>query len=150
MSQSNAHRQLVIATSLAILRRHPNTVIQADLQESPGDTVPPLIGGYRPDIIARSSGAQPNVIIAEAKTDRDIDKHHTLAQIGAFLDYLETVRPGFGTFILAVDGGAADLARTVLRFAGRERISPRLRVNLFDGLDFWALGQPGERQWRLF
>ena len=149
MSQSEAHRRLVLATSLALQRRSPDVLVQTDLQELPGDPVPPLIGGYRPDIIARGSGTYPDVIIAEAKTDRDVDNHHTLSQIAAFLDYLDAMRSGVGTFVLAVDGRAADRARTVVRFACCERVSPCLRVNLFDGLDFWALGLLGESQWRL-
>ncbi len=150
MSQSDAHRELVLAAALAIRQRHPNVLVRADLQESPGDPVPPLIGGYRPDIIARSTRACSNLLIAEAKTDRDIDNRHTLDQISAFIDHLDTLPHGVGTFILAVDGHVADLARTVLRFACRQRVSSRLRVNLFDGLDFWILGPVGAPQWRLF
>ena len=149
MSQSNAHRELVLATALAIQQRHPDVSVCADLQEFPGDPVPPLIGGFRPDIFARSVCACPNVLIAEAKTDRDIDNQHTLDQIGAFLDHLDTLPLGVGTLVLAVDGCAADLARTVLGFACRQRVSPRLRVKLFDGFDFWLLGAVGVRQWRL-
>ena len=120
-----------------------------DVQEFPGDPIPPLIGGFRPDIIARCAHAGPVQIIAEAKTGRDIDNEHTIDQIGAFLDHLDMQPLAVGTFILAVDGHVADLARTVLRFACRQRVSSRLRVNLFDGLDFWALGPLGAPQWRL-
>ena len=45
-----------------------------DLQQTPGDPVPPLIGGYRPDIIARTPASGPDLLIAEAKTNHDIDK----------------------------------------------------------------------------
>lgn len=120
-----------------------------DLQRTPGDPVPPLIGGYRPDIIARMPASWPDLLIAEAKTNHDIDKRHTLDQINAFVEHLQTLPRGVGTFVLAVDGCVADRARTVLRFACRERVSLRLRVNLFDGLDFWKLGPAGEPQWRL-
>ena len=150
MSQSNAHRQIVVATARAIQQRHPDILVRADLQESPGDPIPPIIGGYRPDIIARYARVCPDLLIAEAKTDRDVDNQHTLEQIDAFINHLDTLQFGVGTFILAVDGRVADLARTVLRFACRQRVSPRLRVNLFDGLDFWILGPLGAPQWRLF
>ena len=149
MSQSNAHRQLVLATSRAIQRCNPNVTILTDLQEAPGDPVPPLIGGYRPDIIARSAGEFSSVIVAEAKTDVDLSNGHTLAQIAAFVDYLDAMPFRAGIFVLAVNGRAADLGRDVLRFACRERVSPKLRVTLFDGLDFWELRPLGEPQWRL-
>ncbi len=149
MSQSNAHRELVRATAHAIRRRHPSILVRADLQDRPGDPVPPLIGGYRPDIIARCAGSCPNLFIAEAKTDSDITKQHTLDQIEAFVDHLGALRCGVGTFILTVNGQVADSARTLLRFACRRHVSPRLCVNLFDGLDFWVLGPQGAPQWRL-
>ena len=149
MSQSNAHRDLVLATARAVEQRHPNILVRADLQEFPGDPVPPLIGGYRPDIVGRCARTCTDLLIAEAKTDGDIDNQHTLDQIGAFLDHLDTLPHGAGTFILTVDGRVADRARTVLRFACRQRVSSRLCVNLFDGLDFWVLGPLGAPQWRL-
>ena len=149
MSQSNAHRDLVLATAQAVHHRHPNILVHTDLQESPGDLVPPLIGGYRPDIIGRCARTCTDLLIAEAKTDRDIDNQHTLDQLCAFLDHLDTLPRGIGTFILTVDGHVADRARTVLGFACRRRVSSRLCVHLFDCLDLWALGPPGAPQWRL-
>ena len=149
MSQSDAHRKLVIATARAIRQRHPNVLIQTDIQGSPGDPVPPLIGGYRPDIIGRYAPACPDLFIAEAKTDSDIERQHTLDQIDAFVGYLRNLRHGIGTFILTVDGCIADRARTVLRFACRQHVSSRLCVRLFDGLDFWVLNALGVPQWRL-
>ena len=149
MSQSNAHRELVIAATRAIRQRRRDILILADLQDSPGDPVPPLIGGYKPDIIGRCVRTHAILLIAEAKTDRDIDKQHTLDQIGAFLDRLHRLPRGVGTFIFTVDGRVADHARTFLRFACRQYVSSRLCVNLFDGLDFWVLGPPGGPPWRL-
>ena len=149
MSQSNAHRELVLATARAIRQRHPNVLIRTDLQEFPGDPVPPLIGGYRPDIIARCARMCPDLFIAEAKTDSDLKRQHTLDQIEAFVAHLGALRRGGGTFILTVNGRVADRARTVLGFACRQHVSSRLSVTLFDGLDFWALGPLGAPQWRL-
>ena len=149
MSQSNAHRELILRTARAIRQRHPNALIQMDLQESPGDPVPPLIRGYRPDIIGRCAHACSGLLIAEAKTDADMRRQHTLDQIDAFVGHLRTLQRGVGTFILTVDGCVADRARTVLRFACRQHVSPRLWVHLFDGLDFWALNPLGDPQWRL-
>ena len=138
-----------MTTARAIEQRHRTIRVLADLQDTPGDPVPPLIGGYRPDIVARNILMVPNLLIAEAKTDYDIDNQHTLDQIDAFVSHLDTLPLGVGTFILAVDGRVADRARTILRFACRQRVSPRLRINLFDGLDFWNLGPLGGEQWRL-
>ena len=120
-----------------------------DLLDAPGDPVPPRIGGHRPDIVARCTTACLQFIIAEAKTNGDIDNRHTRNQIGAFVEHLDTMTTGTGTFILAVNGQVADSARTVLRFACRQRVTSRLHIKLFDGLDFWALGPPGAPLWRL-
>ena len=120
-----------------------------DLLDAPGDPVPWLIGGHRPDIIARRSAACFQFLIAEAKTDGDIDNQHTLRQVRAFVDHLDAMTTGTGTFILAVNGHVAASARTLLRFTCRQRVSSRLRVKLFDGLDFWTLGPIGAPLWRL-
>lgn len=149
MSQSNLHRRLVRATMQAIQIRHPNMSLCTDLQESPGDPVPPLITGYRPDIIGRCIHTHADLLIAEAKTGCDLDRQHTLDQINAFLDHLSTSPHGVGTFILTVDPLVVDRARTLLRFACRQHVSSRLCVNLFDGLDFWILGPAGTPLWRL-
>lgn len=147
MSQSEAHRRLVASAAQAIQTVHPTMRVTADLLDAPGEPVPPLIGGYRPDIVASGNATRVSLIIAEAKTDGDIDNRHTHNQIRAFIDHLETMNSG--TFVLAVNGNVADTARTVLRFACRERVSDRLHIKLFDGLDFWSLGPLGETLWRL-
>ena len=123
--------------------------ITTDLLDAPGDPVPPRIDGHRPDIMARCTAAGLQFIIAEAKTDGDIDNRHTRSQIGAFMDHLDAMTTGTGTLILAVNGQVADSARTVLRFACRQRVTSRLHIKLFDGLDFWTLGPPGAPLWRL-
>ena len=149
MSQSDAHRRLVVVTATAIRQRHPKVRVATDLLEVPGDPVPPIIGGYRPDIVARSNAACFQYVIAEAKTDGDIDNRHTRSQICAFVNHLDAMASGTGIFILAVNGHVADAARTVLRFACRQHVSSRLHIKLFDGLDFWTLGSIGAPLWRL-
>ena len=149
MSQSDAHRNLVLLTARAIQQRDPGLSVTTDLSAVPGDPVPPRIGGHRPDIIARHRTHPLRLIIAEAKTDGDVDNRHTRNQIEAFVSHL-AVRPhGNGTFVLAVSGRVADLARTVLRFTCRDFPSCRLCVTLFDGLDFWTLDPLGAPSWRL-
>lgn len=149
MSESDAHRNLVLVTARAIRQREPGLRVTADLTAVPGDPVPPQIGGYRPDIIARHRNQPTRLVIAEAKTDGDVDNLHTRRQIEAFIRHLAGMPRGNGTFVLAVSGRVADSGRAVLRFACREHVSCRLRVTLFDGLDFWTLGAPGARSWRL-
>lgn len=151
MSQSDAHRRLVVTAAQAIRQRYPAMYITTDLLDVPGDPVPPLIGGHRPDIIARCTVACRRLVIAEAKTDGDIDNRHTRSQVGAFVDHLDamTTDTGIGTFILAVNGHVASSARTLLCFSCRQRVSSRLHIKLFDGLDFWTLGPFGAPLWRL-
>lgn len=136
-------------TARAIQQRSPSLCITTDLSAFPGDRVPPQIGGFRPDIIARGFAQPFRLLIAEAKTDRDVDNRHTRHQIDAFVGHLASIPNGDCTFVLAVSGRVADTARTVLRFACHDRVSSGLRVDLFDGLDFWTLGPPGAPSWRL-
>ncbi len=143
------HRRLVVDTAQAIQRHHPAMQITTDLQAQPGDPVPMLIGGYRPDIIGRHVAESVQTVIAEAKTDRDIENRHTRLQIAAFVTHLHSMEKGTGTFILAVNGQVADTARTVLKFNCRQYVSTRLHIKLFDGLDFWTLGSLGGPLWRL-
>ena len=149
MSQSEEHRDLVLMTARAIHARDPGLRVTTDLSAAPGDEVPPRIGGYRPDIIARRGPQPMRFVIAEAKTDGDVNNRHTRNQIEAFLDHLTAMPSGNGTFILAVSGRVADTARGVLRFTCRDRVSCTLQVELYDGLDFWNLGPPGATLWRL-
>lgn len=149
MSQSNAHRQLVIATARAIQQRHPNLCVTMDLLGAPGDPIPPNIGGHRPDIIARCTTGCRQIVIAEAKTDYDIDNQHTRRQIHTFVEYLDAMTTSTGSFILAVNGNVAASARTVLRFSCHQHVSSRLHIKLFDGLDFWTLNPRGASLWHL-
>ena len=61
-------------------------VIQADLTEF-GKRTPQVIGGYYPDVYYRTLNC---FIIGEAKTDSDIDNHHTNAQIDSYILELRT------------------------------------------------------------
>ena len=124
--------------------------VLSDNVQAPGCEQHELIGGHRPDIIARCLDPDLEVIIAEAKTPKDVDKTHTRNQIEAFVGYLQSRRRGIGTFLLAVYGRTAVMeAENLLCYELRERVSPVLRVGLFDGNDFWTLGGPKEPVWRL-
>ena len=121
--------------------------LTTDLLEAPGGRIPPLIGGYRPDIVARYDKCCLH-LIAEAKTDGDIDNSHTWNQISAFVSHLGAAS-ATGVFVLAVNGHVASAARPLLQFLCRQHVSTSLHIELFDGLDFWALGASGEPLWRL-
>ena len=149
MSQSELHCLLVATAAEAIRELHPEMRLTLDIQESPGDPVPSLINGHRPDILGLCTDVPPRLVIADAKTDGDIDNLHTYSQIDAFLMHLEAMQSGIGTFILAVNGQAADKARGFLRLNCRHRVTSRLQVKIYDGLDFWTLTPPGGEPWHL-
>ena len=150
MSESESHKRLVKTTARKILELYPSMEILVDFQEMPGSPIPPLIGGHRPDIFAQQTPKDGDIIIAEAKTPKDVDNAHTLSQVEAFVGFLKTRRRGVGTLVLTVQGFAAcRAARNFLHYNLREFVSPQLRVQLFDGLDFWSLGGPEEAVWRL-
>ena len=49
--------------------------------------VPPLIGGFRPDLFSASI-EQGKTVIGEAKTSSDLHDPHTVSQLTSFIDYL--------------------------------------------------------------
>ena len=150
MSESAAHRNLVDITARAIQRRCPRMSVLSDNARAPGDWIPEVVGGHRPDIIARSPPPDVEITIAEAKTPKDIDNSHTRDQIEAFVSHLRSRRRGVGTFVLAVYGRSAVMeAENLLCYELRTQVSPVLRVQLFDGNDFWTLGGPKEQVWCL-
>ena len=116
MSQSKAHRDLIEGTVDVLSSRFTNISMLVDLQQKPGDEVPPKIGRFRPDVYATRK-REHFIVIAEAKTDGDIDNQHTHDQIISFIKYLN--RSETSLFILAVTGYGADRARTFLRFIRR-------------------------------
>ena len=146
MSQSDAHRNLVTQVAKALESRYPRISIITDVQRVPGDAVPPIIDGYRPDVYARRMSAN-DLVIAEAKTDDDIDNTHTHNQIISFLTYLE--RSGSGFFVLSVTGYGANRAKTLLRFIYRDTLVTSTDLAVFDGCDFWLLDPTGGIVWRL-
>ena len=146
MSQSELHRSLVIRVANALEARYPRILIATDLQRRPGDPVPPLICGYRPDVYATNTSREL-VVIADAKTESDIDRAHTDDQLASFVGFLE--RRNRGVFVLSVSGSGADHAKTVLFFAHRRVRVRRTEFAIFDGCDFWSLDPGGSVRWRL-
>ena len=146
MSQSDAHRNLVIQVVNALVSRHPRISILTDLQQNPGDDVTPVIGGFRPDVYARKEPAN-SIVIAEAKTDRDLDNKHANDQIVSFINYLERFENGL--LVLSVSGCAANRAKTLMRFMHQVTHVTKTRIEIFDGCDFWLLDSTGDISWHL-
>ena len=147
MSQSKEHEILIQKTLEAISLRFKDLHICSDIQHKPGDLVPPKIGEFRPDIYA--ARMQEITIIAECKTDRDVDNKHTEGQILSFVKYLGK-REG-SMFILSTNGHRADLAKTVLYFV-RKRIDVQFiktSLEVFDTCDFWRLDKGEDFRWHL-
>lgn len=146
MSQSEEHRLLVLNISEALSRLYPEILVTADVQATPGAEVPPLIGGFRPDLYAQFPGTG-SVIIAEAKTRNDILNEHTEGQVQVFLSHLD--RQAEGRFILCALGRGADQAKTLMRFLVGKRSPSLVRVQVFDGCDFWTLDSGNGVLWHL-
>ena len=147
MSQSDEHKDLVIQMVAELEFRHPQISITADIQKNSGDPVPPMISNFRPDVYARLSTDPSVVIIAEAKTDRDIENSHTRNQIMAFINYCERRKGGF--FILSVTGCGAGRAKTLLRFLYQDVRSINTVLAVFDGCDLWSLDSTTGVKWHL-
>ena len=147
MSQSKAHRTLVKGTVDALVSRYTNISMRVDLQQKPGDEVPPKICGFRPDIYATRKQGH-SIVIAEAKTDGDIDNQHTHDQVISFIKRLN--RSEESLFILAVTGYGADRAKTVMRFIRKELQVVSAEIEVFDGCDFWRLDSREGINWHLY
>lgn len=146
MSQSDAHRDLVQSIVEKLAQRYPGINLDADLQQFPGDELPPLIDGYRPDVYARQDH-KGLLVIAEAKTDNDVDNPHTRAQLTSFISYLEKQKQG--CFVIVVTGVGATRAKTLLRFMRMELQVKNTKLKVFDTCDLWLLDSQGGVQWLL-
>lgn len=145
MSESETHRTLIRQTVARVAERYPNAVFCVDVQQAPGDAVPPLIENFRPDAYGKISETETSIII-EAKIDNN--QRHTHDQVASFLKHLEHQRTK-GYFILAVLGTGADRAKTMLRFLSIELNIHTTIIEVFDGNDFWQFGLAGDVKWRL-
>ncbi len=147
MSQSDKHRILVLEAVKALEARYPKISLVSDLQTTPGDPVPPVIDGFRPDVCGCTPSGSVSIIV-EAKTDDDLDNNHTRNQIISFINYLEKNKDGL--FILSVTGCRADLAKTLMRFVLLDMEITSTQTMVFDSLDFWCyMATNGDFQWHL-
>ena len=139
------HHSLVTTVALAIEHQHPIFTVLTDPKRHPADPLPPTISGHRPDVYAWDPDASLT-IIAEAKTDNDIDNAHTYSQLQAFLGHLQRRRTGL--LVLAVTAYRANFAKTVLRFLLPATTAP-IQIAVHDGCDFWYLRHEGTITWHL-
>lgn len=137
---------MVIEVVKALEARCPLMSIIVDVQHKPGEEVPPLIYGFRPDVYARKD-TDNSLVIAEAKTDNDLKNKHTDNQIESFINYLE--RRKDGVFVLSVTGCGANRAKTLLRFVRQGMHITSTTIALFDGCDFWLLDSSDGVTWHL-
>lgn len=137
---------MLVATRIE--SKYPGSSVVSDRQQIPGGPVPPIIGGFRPDVYATVALADSaSVIIAEAKTNADIRTDHTERQVLAFIRHLEQKETG--RFILATTGWGANRAKTILRFIREADQISRTALVVFDGCDFWELDSQRGLIWHL-
>lgn len=89
MAESLAHITFVrkiVSYMSKTLPSYQDAVTQADLAEY-GKRTPQVVGGYYPDVYYRTPSC---FAIGEAKTDEDIDNHHTAAQIRCYIEELRS------------------------------------------------------------
>ena len=148
MSQSDVHRDLIMQVADEIQSCYPKISIITDLQQKPGDAVPPMISGFRPDVYAVQPDTSPSIIIAEAKTDGDLNNRHTEAQLQAFIRYLEHETDD-GLLVLAVTGRRADQAKTLLWITRQINQTVNTTLAVYDSHDFWVIDQESGVAWHL-
>ena len=146
MSESNEHRELVMLMAWKLQARHSNVLVEIDAQMHPGETVPRIINGRRPDIFAYTKDAK-FFVIGEAKTVAGLDNKHTYTQMASFVGYLEAMHQG--TFVLGISGEKANSAKTMLRFLRKELSLTKTSLQVFDGCDFWTLDKREGVLWHL-
>ena len=121
MSESQRHLDGIAALERFVLARsghRTDLILYRDVPQSDAQRKPPIVGGFRPDLFARTwkDGA---IVIGEAKTTRDLKSARSIAQIAAFVN--EALASKIGTFVLSVPIGAAASARVLLRTLAAER-----------------------------
>ena len=96
-----------------------------DLPQTPNGSKPPLIEGYRPDVLAENVPAS-FTLIGEAKTVKDLETPHSKNQFKAYLTYLR-LRPN-PHLVVATPWYAVNSARTFLAAAQRETDTNSVQV----------------------
>ena len=129
MAESLQHQALVLRIVSAISIALGDTVIcLVDRSENP-DSIPYMIGNFRPDVYAASVSI---TVVGEAKTAKDLEKPRTAHQLRAFLEYVQVHSSRH--LVLAVHWTNAATAKSVLRNASSDWAAVRGRVHILDGI----------------
>lgn len=98
------------------LVRYPQ-LIKVDSFNSDDRYLPPIVGGYRPDIYYQET-LEEICVIGEAKTGPDLERSHSKSQISAFLEYCKTWERSI--FLLAVPWYYETRGKNLVRFIQKE------------------------------
>ena len=115
MSESSSHILLVQSLVAWVAENFlggDRGMILIDSPYTVASQKPPRIARFVPDVFV-PSGFIGGMIIGEAKTDKDLERRHSLEQIDEFL--LECSRYDGSLFVLAVPWYNTRLARAILR-----------------------------------
>ena len=152
MAESTLHQELVICMANYVEENYSNTMIVTDLQEKPGDDIPPDIYGHRPDLYATTTNSpdflrtnkvgnyrvkEKHYIIGEAKTPGDLKTKRSEKQISSFLGYLNEQK--VSSFILSVPFNTATEAKSKLNLLYKELNLSLNDCVVFDQIFAWKL-----------
>lgn len=128
MGESAQHTALVTRIVTWIIDEHGNNgglSILVDAGDVPPGRRPSRIGGYTPDVLARTVPSS-FVILGEAKSFSNFFEPHTGKQLSAFLEYLRMQeRP---MLIVATPLAAAGAARSLVRRVQRSTCATHVPV----------------------
>ena len=147
MTESAQHVEMVTLILDWLDSNHPHLDLCVDSKAKVGCSQPPLIGGYRPDVLARIP-IDSKILIGEAKTLYDVDTLHSYKQISSFLGYLNT-RTGADALILSVPGQGADHAKFMIRQIYQSINKCRAHTFLLDQCDTWKFDPMLGARWHL-
>lgn len=105
-------------------------MMQADLAEY-GKRTPQVIGGYYPDVYYRTPSC---FIIGEAKTDKDIDNHHTCDQIGSYILELRTGMQEEKHLILSTSVYSFAMLKNIIARRKREENLSDIKIHIIDNI----------------
>ncbi len=115
MGESASHvalvRRLLDWTLTEVCQGEP-VIVLVDLPEYHAASKPKRIGGFTPDLCAAGS-SRYGAIVGEAKTAKDIERKHTVAQLEAFMKYCNSFDQSL--LVLAVPWDMVPLTRSIIR-----------------------------------
>jgi len=94
-----------------------NHIVIVDAHSEGRINLPPVIGGYRPDLVWLNRSSE-YCFIGEAKTKNDLRNDHTRKQLSSFLTILENQDGGM--LVVAVPWGLEGAARSLISNLQRE------------------------------